>query len=49
MYFTYAGDALFRTTFPATEIAKKYGSGSWPEKLVAQMPGMCGFCLQASE
>ena len=27
MYFTYAGDPLFCTMFPATEIAKKYGSG----------------------
>ena len=25
--FSYAGDPLFRTTFPDTEIAKKYGSG----------------------
>ena len=49
MCFTYAGDPLFRTMFPDTEIVKKYGSGPEPEKSVAQMPGTCGFCLWASE
>ena len=34
MCFTYAGDPLFCTIFPDTEITKKYGSGPGPEKLV---------------
>ena len=35
--FIYAGYLLFRTVFPDTEIANKYGSCPGPEKLVTRM------------
>ena len=49
MCFTHAEDHLFRTMFPDTEIAKKYGSGQGPEKSVVRTPDTCGFCLRGSE
>ena len=49
MYFTYAGDPLFHTMFPDTDIANIFGSGPGLEKLVARTPGTCVFCLRASE
>jgi len=49
MCLTYAGDPLFHTMFPDTEIVKKYGSGPGPEKSVVRMPRMRGFCLRDSE
>ena len=47
MYFTCAGDPLFRTMFPDIEIVKKYGRSPGLEKSVAQTLGTCGFCLRA--
>ena len=46
MSFTYAGDPLFHTMFPNTDIANIFGSAPGLEKLVAQT---CVFCLRASE
>ena len=49
IYFTYAGELLFHTMFPDTDIANIFGSGPEMEKSVARTPGTCVFCLWASE
>ena len=49
MSFTYADDPLFHTMFPDTDIANIFGGGPGLEKSLARTPGMCVFCLRASE